>query len=111
MRKKQSTTEHRREALKKAAKQSSRYPFIAEHRGGPLTKENHRKLMRWARECSKHVLPLINGTIDRRLVYALRVSKEWENNKVPAGEAMKAASAAHAAARESTNPASIAVAR
>jgi hypothetical protein len=29
------------ENLKKIAKQSKRYPFIAEHRGGPLTKDNH----------------------------------------------------------------------
>lgn len=29
--------------LKDPAKQSKRYAFIAEHRGGPLTKENHCK--------------------------------------------------------------------
>ena len=26
--------------------------FVAVHRGGPLTKERHHQLMRWARECS-----------------------------------------------------------
>jgi hypothetical protein len=111
MRSKQTTGNHADELLKKAAKQSSRYPFIAAHRGGPLTKDQHRKLMRWARECSAHVLPLISGNIDSRLVYALQVAKDWESGLVPAGEAMKASLGAHAAAREASNPVSIAVAR
>ncbi|MFA4885466.1 MAG: putative immunity protein [Desulfotomaculaceae bacterium] len=85
--------------------------FVAVHRGGLLTKDNHRKLIRWARECSEHVLSLIDGNIDTRLVYALHVAKEWENGNVPVGEAMKASVGAHAAARESSNPVSIAVAR
>ena len=88
-----------------------RYSFIAAHRGGPLTKDHHRKLMRWARECSAHVLPLISGNIDSRLVYALQVAKDWESGLVPTGEAMKASLGAHAAAREASNPVSIAVAR
>ena len=85
--------------------------FIAVHRGGTLTKDNHQKLMRWARECSEHVLSLIDKTIDERLVHALRVAKEWENDNVAVGAAMKASSDAHAVARESSNPTSIAVAR
>jgi hypothetical protein len=86
--------------------------FIAEHRGGTLTRDNHRKLIRWARECSEHVLSLIDGEeIDQRLIYALHVAKEWENGNVTTGEAMKASSGAHAVARESSDPASIAVAR
>jgi hypothetical protein len=85
--------------------------FIAEHRGGPLTTDNHRKLIRWARECSEHVLSLINGNIDERLLHALQVAKEWENGNLNTGEAMKASLGAHAAARESSNPVSISVAR
>ena len=111
MRSKQTTGEHADELLKKAAKQSFRYPFIAAHRGGPLTKDQHRKLMWWARECSAHVLPLISGNIDSRLVYALQVAKDWESGLVPTGKAMKASLGAHAAAREASNPVSIAVAR
>jgi hypothetical protein len=56
-------------------------------------------------------LSLIGGNIDRRLVHALHVAKEWENEKVTAGEAMKASLGAHAMAREFSNPTSIAVAR
>jgi hypothetical protein len=85
--------------------------FVAVHRGGYLTKDNHRGLMRWARECSEHVLLLIDEKIDKRLIHALNVAKEWENDNVSTGDAMKASLDAHAAARESSNPISIAVAR
>ena len=85
--------------------------FIALHRGGLLTKDNHQKLIRWARECSEHVMSLIDETIDERLVHALHVAREWENENVPTGEAMKASLDAHAVARESSRPAFIAVAR
>src|SRR5664280_1021600 len=85
--------------------------FIAEHRGGLLTKENHHKLIRWARECSEHVLSLIDGEIDKRLLDALHIADEWENENVSTGEAMKASLSAHAVAREYSDPASIAVAR
>jgi hypothetical protein len=85
--------------------------FVAVHRGGTLTIDNQRKLIRWARECSEHVLSLINGNIDKRLVHALNVAKEWENDNVAVGVAMKASSDAHAVARESSNPIFMALAR
>lgn len=94
-----------------AAKQSTRFPFIAEHRGGPLTAENHRKLMKWARECSEHVLSLLHVAPDTRLIEALGVAKEWENNQRPTCDAMKASLKAHAVARESTDPVLTAIAR
>ncbi len=85
--------------------------FIAEHRGGSLSKDNHHKLIRWARKCSEHVLPLIHEDIDKRLLYALHIAQEWENENVKTGEAMRASSGAHAVARETSNPVSRAVAR
>jgi hypothetical protein len=85
--------------------------FIAEHRGGSLTKDNHRKLIRWARKCSEHVLSLIHEDIDNRLIYALHIAEEWENENVKTGEAMKASLGAHAVARESSNLVAKAVAR
>ncbi|MGZ3920857.1 MAG: putative immunity protein [Bacteroidia bacterium] len=97
--------------LRKTAKQSTRYSFIAEHRGGPLTNDNHRKLIRWARECSEHVLFLIEKDIDKRLIYALDVARKWENGDVPTGAAMKASLAAHAVAREVKDPVYKAIAR
>jgi hypothetical protein len=56
-------------------------------------------------------LSLIDENTDERLLNALRVAKEWENGNVTTGDAMKASLSAHAVARESSNPASIAVAR
>jgi hypothetical protein len=85
--------------------------FVAAHRGGLLSKENHRKLIRWARECSEHVLPLIDKNIDSRLVHAIQVAKAWENDHAKAGDAMKAAVEAHAVARESSDPVLTAIAR
>jgi len=34
--------------------------FIAEHRGGPLKKEQHYQLIKWACDCAEHVLCLFN---------------------------------------------------
>ena len=85
--------------------------FIAVHRGGPLTKDHHHQLIRWARECSEHVLSLIDENIDQRLIHALSVAKEWEKEKVTVGEARNASVSVHALARESSNPVIIAVAR
>ena len=85
--------------------------FVAVHRGGPLTKDQHHQLIRWARECSEHVLSLIDENIDKRLINALYVAKEWEKEKATVGEARKASVSAHAVAREYSNPIIIAVAR
>jgi len=84
--------------------------FVAVHRGGPLTKDHH-QLMRWARKCSEHLLPLIDQKIDQQLMNALYVAKEWEKDKITVGEARNASVSAHTLARESSNPMIIAVAR
>jgi hypothetical protein len=85
--------------------------FVALHRGGPLTKDHHHQLMRWARECSGHVVSLIGEDIDQRLMHALSVARAWENEKVTVGEARKAAVGALAVARETSNPLITAIAR
>ncbi len=85
--------------------------FVAVHRGGPLTKVHHRKLMNWAIKCSEHVLHLIPDDIDERLAHALRTAKEWKEGKVRTGECMKASVNAHATAREFSDPVKIAIAR
>jgi len=85
--------------------------FIAEHRGGPLKKEQHRQLIKWACDCAENVLPLFGEEIDERLKNALNVAKEWEKGNASVGDARKASVASHAAARESSNPSAIAVAR
>ncbi len=85
--------------------------FIAEHRGGPLKKEQHYQLMRWACACAEHVLYLFGEIPDELLKNALYVAEEWKSGNASVGDAMKASVAAHAVARESSNPTAIAVAR
>ena len=85
--------------------------FKAEHRGGPLKKEQHRQLIRWACACAEHVFPLVGEEIDARLTHALRVANEWENGNASVGEARKASLEAIAVANESSNPVAISVAR
>jgi len=85
--------------------------FVAVHRGGPLTKDHHHQLIRWARECSEHVLSLIDQNIDKRLINALYIAKEWEKEKVTVGEARNASLGAIAVANESSNPIITAIAR
>ena len=85
--------------------------FIAEHRGGPLKKEQHYQLIQWACDCAENVLHLFGEIPDERLKNALNVAKEWKGGNASTGDAMKASVAAHAVARESSDPTSIAVAR
>ena len=85
--------------------------FVAVHRGGPLTKDHHHQLIRWARYCSEHVLSLIDKDIDKRLLHALQVAKEWEKGNATVGEARKASLGAIKLANETPDPIIIAVAR
>lgn len=85
--------------------------FIRDHRGGPLKKEQHYQLIKWACDCSRHVLYLFGEKIDGQLKNALDVAHAWETGNASVGDARKASVAAHAVARESSNPTAIAVAR
>ncbi len=85
--------------------------FVAEHRGGPLKKEQHIQLITWAYTCAEHVLHLSGEPPDERLKNALLIAREWAQGNASTGEAMKASVAAHAVARESSSPLSTAVAR
>jgi len=54
----------------------------------------------------------LSGDIpDRRLIQALQVAREWKGGNASVGDARKAAVTAHAVARESSDPAAVAVAR
>jgi hypothetical protein len=85
--------------------------FIADHRGGPLKKEQHYQLITWACACAEHVLPLFGEIIDERLKNALLITREWAQGNASTGKAMKGSLSAHAVARESSDPTAIAVAR
>jgi hypothetical protein len=85
--------------------------FIAEHRGGPLKKEQHYQLITWACDCAKHVVPLFGEPIDDQLKNALLIAREWAKGNVSTGDAMRASLSAHAVARASSDLTAIAVAR
>ena len=85
--------------------------FIAEHRGGPLKKEEHYLLIGWACSCAEHVLPLFGETIDNRLKNALLIARDWAQGNASTGDAMKGSLSAHAVARASSDLTAIAVAR
>ena len=85
--------------------------FVAVHRGGPLKKEQHYQLIKWACDCVEHVLHLFGEKIDERLINALNVAKEWKQGNASVGDARKASLDAIATANKSSNPTAIAVAR
>jgi hypothetical protein len=85
--------------------------FVAEHRGGPLTKEQHRQLILWACKCVENVLLLYTKTIDKRLTNAIKIAKEWAKENASVGDARNASIDAIAVANELTDPIKIAVAR
>ena len=97
--------------MKKDSAQSSRYDFIGEHRGGPLSLNDHRLLMNWARRCSEHVFGQLDVAADFRLIQALKIAKQWEQGLALTGDCMKASVACHAAAREAPDLVSKAFAR
>jgi hypothetical protein len=86
--------------------------FVAAHRGGPLNRESHIFLARWAANCAERVLHLFTEcSKDLRPKRALEVARAWANGEVKTGVAMKASVAAHAATRQVKDKAAIAAAR
>lgn len=85
--------------------------FVAIHRGGSLSREEHNQLIKWAHACVCHVLTLLPRGIDERLNDALDVAKAWENEQASVGEARNASLQAIAVANESSDTVSIAIAR
>jgi hypothetical protein len=85
--------------------------FIAEHRGGPLRKEQHHQLIEWACLCTEHVLHLLGERIDERLLHALDVARQWKHGNASVGDARKASVDVIRAANGSSNTTEIAIAR
>lgn len=85
--------------------------FVAEHRGGTLTKDHHKLLILWTCKCVENVLLLITNNVDERLLNAIKIAKEWTKDNASVGDARNAAFDAIAVANELTNPIEIAVAR
>jgi hypothetical protein len=85
--------------------------FVAEHRGGPLSLDEHHLLMTWACDCARHVFRQSSVKVDERLRAALRVAAAWNRGKASVGDARAASMNAIAAAREASTPSAVAVAR
>jgi hypothetical protein len=85
--------------------------FVAEHRGGPLTNDQHKQLVLWACKCVENVLPLISKKVDKRLTNAIKIAKEWTKDNASVGDARNASIDAIAVANELSDPIEIAVAR
>jgi hypothetical protein len=85
--------------------------FVAQHRGGPLKKEQHFQLIQWACDCAENVLPLFGQEVDERLKNALGVAKDWKRGTASVGDARRASLEAIEVARECTSKTAIAVAR
>ena len=85
--------------------------FVAEHRGGPLRKQQQCELIEWACRCSEHVLHLFGARVDQRLADAIEVAMDWKGGRASVGDARKASLGAIAVANESSSPITVAVAR
>lgn len=80
----------------KDAKESSRYPFILERRGGPLTKEEHLSLMKWALLVIEHG----NKTLKLKISKELEIAYSWKEEKASVKDCMDASRRVHKAARD-----------
>lgn len=86
--------------------------FIAVHRGGPLELTDHRLLTTWGADCAERVVKVADAfTGDDRARGAIKAARSWAVGTTSVGAARQAAFAAHAAAREASNPSAIAAAR
>ena len=80
--------------------------FIAVHRGGPLSLEQHQQLAEWAAKCADHVLHLFAAeSADDRPAAAIKVTRNWIREECSVGDARNAAFSAHEAARGVTTDA------
>lgn len=87
--------------------------FVAIHRGGLLDEATHRLLAAWAADCAEHVLPLFAAKYpdDDRPALAIETARAWSRGQATVTDAREAAFAAHAAARDATDPIAREVAR
>lgn len=86
--------------------------FIAVHRGGPLTMEQHQQLMKWAIACSEHVLFLFGEmTIPGKLQMGLFIAREWSKGNVTTGLARLTSVHCHNLAKTTNDSITSAIAR
>jgi hypothetical protein len=76
--------------------------FITLRRGGVLLDEDHHLLAVWAAQCARHVLRYFEGARpnDDRPRRAIELTHAWANGEITVRQALDAAGASNAAARE-----------
>jgi hypothetical protein len=78
--------------------------FVAIHRGGTLTRQQHGQLVAWACACVKHLLPLASEQVAASICEWLKVALQWIGNDASTGDARKASLKAVAYARNLADP-------
>ncbi|MGE4454862.1 MAG: putative immunity protein [Sphaerochaeta sp.] len=73
--------------------------FVAEHRGGLLSPDDHRSLMKWALLCTEHLGEYLTVPQQEVIISALEIGHRWSEGDARTGEAMKASRAVPAFAR------------
>ncbi|WP_206363098.1 putative immunity protein [Sphaerochaeta halotolerans] len=73
--------------------------FVAEHRGGLLSTEDHRSLMKWALLCTEHLGEYHEFPQEAVISSALEIGHRWSEGNAKTGEAMKASREVHVFAR------------
>ena len=76
--------------------------FVTVRRGGTLSDEDHRLLMRWATDCADHALYLVEQAVpgDERPRRAIELGRAWTRGEATMTEARTAAGHANATARD-----------
>lgn len=86
--------------------------FVAKDRGGLLSAESHRLLIKWAINCVEHAIEIAHlADLDKRAIHAISIAKEWEKGNATVTTSRRAAISAHDAARECLNMAKQAIIR
>jgi hypothetical protein len=65
--------------------------WVLEHRGGILSIEKQKILMKWAIHCVVHLFPLLNNNINEKIIEAINIGNNWIIGQVKTGEAIKTA--------------------
>lgn len=85
--------------------------FVATHRGGDLTRDEHIELMQWAISCFQRVLPYYGEKLDEPMKHAITVAEGWCEGTYRTGDAISASRSVHSLSRDISDPVAQAVAR
>ena len=85
--------------------------FVAMHRGGDLSLDEHIKLMKWAISCFERVLSYYGEQLDEPIKRAITVAGGWCRGTYTTGDAISASRSVHALAKGISDPVMQAVAR